>query len=278
MDTNRLKDNSTKIKPFLRWAGGKQWISNRLTKLIPVDTGMYYEPFLGGGSLYLAALPNKAVLSDLNPRLIETYQLLKKDPHALISVLERWNNDKQTYYEVRETTFTDKVHRVAQFIYLNRTCWNGLHRVNKQGKFNVPFGNNGRSVFDATHLLKVSGALKNAEIKCDDFNKVVGRAKQGDFVYFDPPYTSMHAKNGFLQYNEKIFSWQDQLRLSHTARVLAERGCHVLISNANHEAILNLYPGFAYQELSRHSILAASPKFRQMTTELLIISRPFPLQ
>ena len=267
-----MSDRSRKVKPFLRWVGGKQWISGQLAKLIPASTGTYYEPFLGGGSLYFTALPDRAVLSDVNQRLVETYQGLRDTPFEVMVVLERWDNDERTYYRVREMDFADRIHRVAQFIYLNRTCWNGLYRVNRQGKFNVPFGNHGRAVFDAQHLLEVSRALENAEVHCGDFDQILSRAQHGDFVYLDPPYTSLHASNGFRQYNEILFSWQDQQRLGHTAASLAERGCVVLVSNANHDAVLKLYPGFSHRQVSRHSILAARPKFRRVTSELLIAS------
>ena len=269
-----MTTKQTKVKPFLRWAGGKQWISGQLANSIHAEIGTYYEPFLGGGSVYFSALPRKAVLSDLNPRLVEAYQALRDTPLAVIAILGKWENDKQTYYRVRQQEFGDLVHRVAQFIYLNRTCWNGLYRVNRQGKFNVPFGNHGRAVFNTQHLLEVSRALKNAEVHHGDFDQIVCRAEKGDFVYLDPPYISLHSKNGFRQYNESLFSWKDQQRLGRTAVRLAERGCHVVVSNANHNTVIELYPGFSYREVSRHSILAASSKFRRVTTELLIASEP----
>ena len=142
------KGRAQAVKPFLRWAGGKQWLSRHLAHLLPAGSGTYYEPFVGGGSLYFTARPTKAVLSDSNPRLVETYEALRDDPQGVIAVLEGWSNDTQTYYEVRSGAYADRVHRGAQFIFLNRTCWNGLYRVNRQGKFNVPFGNHGRAVFD----------------------------------------------------------------------------------------------------------------------------------
>ena len=263
-----------KVKPFLRWAGGKQWISTQLSKLIPANIGTYYEPFLGGGSLYFSALPTRAVLSDVNLRLVESYRAIRDKPFEVISILEKWGNDKKTYYLVRDEEFEDSTHRVAQFIYLNRTCWNGLYRVNKQGKFNVPFGNHGRAVFSTRHLLEVSHALNKSKVQHGDFDQIVEDAKQGDFVYFDPPYTTAHSKNGFRQYNESLFSWQDQQRLGRTAQRLAELGCYVVVSNARHDTVTELYPGFSYREVSRHSILAASARFRRVTTELLIASDP----
>ena len=265
---------ATIIKPFLRWAGGKQWISARLANLIPEDTRTYYEPFLGGASLYLAALPSNAVLSDVNPRLIETYQALRDSPQDVIDALRDWPNDKETYYSVRAMVLSDTVRRAAQFIYLNRTCWNGLYRVNRQGHFNVPFGNHHRAVFTVKHLFDVAAALKDADVRCGDFAKIVSGAGQRDFIYFDPPYTSVHANNGFKQYNKRIFSWRDHQRLGSTAVALAKEGCRVLVSNANDDSIRQLYPDFSSQVISRHSILAASPQYRRLTTELLLASHP----
>ena len=269
-----MSGKSKKVRPFLRWAGGKQWISGQLAKLIPANIGTYYEPFLGGGSLYFSASPTTAVLSDLNLRLVEAYRALRDKPIEVIAILEKWANDKRTYYLVRDEDFGDSTHRAAQFIFLNRTCWNGLHRVNKQGKFNVPFGNHGRAVYNVGHLLEVSRSLKKAAVHHGDFEKMISQAKRGDFVYLDPPYTSLNLKNGFRQYNENLFSWNDQQRLGCTAVKLAKLGCHVIVSNAHHDAVIELYPGFSYRQVSRHSILAASAKFRRVTTELLIASDP----
>ena len=273
-----MSDKPRAIRPFLRWAGGKQWLSRYLVQLIPEGVGTYYEPFLGGGSLYFAALPPQAVLSDLNPRLVEVYEELRDRPQELIGVLKLWANDKQTYYRIRSANFRDKTFRVAQFIYLNRTCWNGLYRVNRQGRFNVPFGHNGRAVADEEQLLQNSNALRNIELQCGDFEEILIRAKKGDFVYMDPPYTALHENNGFRQYNERLFSWEDQMRLGRVAVDLSEKGCHVVVSNANRDEILQLYPGFCHKQISRHSVLAASPKYRRVTAELLIASGPSLLE
>lgn len=277
-----MKDDGAKkpkrLRPFLRWAGGKQWLSSQLVNLIPPNIGTYYEPFLGGASLYFQALPNSAVLADVNPRLVETYQALRDEPLEVIAGLRNWVNDKETYYRVRDISFSDIPHRAAQFIYLNRVCWNGLYRVNQQGKFNVPFGNHGRAVADEGHLVEVSQALQEALVSCGDFEDTVAHAEEGDFIYFDPPYTSLDSKTGFRQYNETLFSWEDQRRLGRIATSLSERGCHVVVSNANHDGILELYPGFSHRRVTRHSILAANPEFRRLTTELLIASGANPFQ
>lgn len=264
--------HNKQIKPFLRWAGGKQWLANRLSKLLQACSGTYFEPFLGGGSVYFSAMPRSAVLSDLNERLIETYQQLRDTPHQLIALLGQWNNDENTYYRIREAKSDDAVYRAAQFIFLNRTCWNGLYRVNLKGYFNVPFGNHGRPVFDKQNLLYTSEALQSAELHHADFERVLARAREHDCVYLDPPYTSPHHRNGFHHYNEIRFTWNDQERLARTAASLADRGCCVIVSNTDHESVLDLYPGFHYQRVHRHSILAASPEYRRPTTELLLTS------
>ena len=239
---------------------------------MPDRIGTYYEPFLGGGSLFFAAAPELAILSDLNARLIETYHILKSDPDAIIKILTKWANDKATYYKIRETNYGKRTFRAAQFIYLNRTCWNGLYRVNQGGRFNVPFGNHGRSIFDRSHVLEVANALKNATLVTGDFADITGTAGSGDFVYFDPPYTTLDGNSGFSKYNKNMFTWGDQIRLGHTAVTLAERGCHVIVSNANYNPVLALYPGFCNMVVSRHSILAANSENRRKTSELVLCS------
>ena len=204
--------------------------------------------------------------------MIETYQSLKDEPLQVIAALEQWANNESTFYAIRDCEYNNKAERAAQLIYLNRTCWNGLYRVNRDGKFNVPFGYHGRQVFDRSHLLNISTALETVEFRRGDFFAAVRDAKEGDFIYFDPPYTTRHSQNGFLQYNKNLFSWDDQQRLGRAAVELAGRGCYVAVTNATYEPILSFYPGFLHETLTRNSILAADPKFRQATTEFLIYS------
>lgn len=244
----------------------------RLRTLLPSSIGTYYEPFLGGGSLFFNLRPENAVLADLNKRLVETYEIIRDHPSELSSILQNWSNSETTFYFIRNREFPAKVYRAAQFIYLNRTCWNGLYRVSRAGKFNVPFGYHGRQVFDTIHLNEVSSALQSACLVTGDFACTVSGAKQGDVIYFDPPYTTRHSKNGFLQYNKNLFSWQDQERLGRVALLLAERGCHVVVSNASYEPILELYPGFDSETVPRSSVLAAKSEHRQQINELLIYS------
>ena len=267
-----LEDKMHTLKPLLRWAGGKQWLARRLSLIIPATTGTYYEPFFGGGSLFFTALPTKAVLSDLNVRLMETYEAIRSFPYEIMGVLRGWPNDETTYYRVRDRFFVSKVSRAAQFIYLNKTCWNGLYRVNRSDRFNVPFGYHGRQVFDKGHVLKVATALKGATLKTGDFAVAVDNAQGGDFIYFDPPYTTNSGKTAFRHYTANRFSWHDQERLADTATELAERGCIVIVSNANRESIISLYPDFSPVVVSRHSILAADPRARGLVDELVLCS------
>ena len=261
------------LKPFLRWAGGKQWLSNRLREMVPEGKGTYYEPFLGGGSLFFSLLPEGSVLSDANERLVETYESLRDEPLEVIAALEQWQNDEATYYAVRDNVYDDRATKSAQLIFLNRTCWNGLYRVNLDGKFNVPFAYHNRGVFDAGHLLKISEALKTAELRSGDFSAAVRDAKENDFIYFDPPYTTRHSRNGFLKYNKNLFTWDDQERLGRKAVELVERGCYVVVTNASYEPILSLYKGFIHEEISRSSVLAGNPKYRHVISEYLIYSK-----
>lgn len=264
-----MSTSTPHLKPFLRWAGGKRWLAASLAQSIPPGVGTYYEPFLGGASLYLHAQPTRAVLSDINSDLIETYKTIRDEPRSVVEILDLWSNNQDTYYKVRSLDFPDNIHRAAQFIYLNKTCWNGLYRVNRRGRFNVPFGHHQRRVFSEDHLFAVSFALRHATIECSDFAHAINSAGTDDFVYLDPPYVSVHTSNGFRQYNESLFTWTDQERLSTIALRLADRGCHVVVSNANHQEIIDLYPDFVRLEVSRHSVLAADSRYRKRTTELI---------
>lgn len=270
-----IKENNLdhqNIKPFLRWAGGKQWLANRLVLKLPENTFTYFEPFLGGASLYFAARPKKAILSDINEKLILTYRVVRDRPNDIIAILSKWKNDETTYYKIRGTDYKESTKQAAQFIYLNKTCWNGLYRVNQKGVFNVPFGYNGRQIFSRENLLQISVMLQNAEIICCDFHESMRLAKAGDFVYFDPPYTVLHSKNGFRRYNEKLFSWQDQIRLALCAHQLSDKGCHVVVSNADNQEVRRLYRGFLFQSISRTSILASNPEKRRRIKECLFVS------
>ena len=260
-------------RPFLRWAGGKQWLARRICELMPRDTATYFEPFLGAGSVFFGALPATAVLGDINDRLIETYTTLRDDPSGVIRWLKRWPNSSSTFYAIRKGKYRAPSRRAAQFIYLNKTCWNGLYRVNRRGQFNVPFGrNDSRPTHDADNLYAVAKALKRVRLIAGDYSKALHSAGDRDFIYLDPPYISAHSDNGFRRYNERIFSWEDQLRLAHLAAELAERGCYVAVSNTNHKDVVSSYTGFMPIQLTRQSLIASSSKYRGSSIEVLLLS------
>lgn len=256
--------------PFLKWAGGKQWLVGRLIKYIPPNAN-YFEPFLGGASLFFAAQPKRSFLSDSNPALIETYETLRDHPLKVIDQITQWRYDKELYYHVRAIRPSGRVGRAARFIYLNRTCWNGLYRVNRRNQFNVPFGRfQNPTICNSVLLLAASTALRKAALSIGDFEAAVAKAKRDDFVYLDPPYTVKHTSNGFLRYNERLFTWTDQERLASVAARLARRGCHVLVTNANHESLISLYRGFKRARVHRLSNLAGDPSKRGAESEMVM--------
>lgn len=257
--------------PFLRWAGGKRWLARTLRPTLPSRFGTYFEPFLGSGAVFFALQPPRAHLSDSNRRLIEAFRVVRDSPVLLASLLSDFSYTKTEYYAVRASKPTSVIDRAAQLVYLNRTCWNGLYRVDRKGTFNVPYGR--RGVFgpvDHDRLLQVSAALQGKSLRSEDFESALSSVQSGDLVFLDPPYTVTHGNNGFLLYNERIFSWSDQERLSRTVRAIDHRGAFFVLTNANHESVIGLYEGFDTVPLPRQSILAADPKRRRAVTELLI--------
>ncbi len=268
------------IRPFLRWAGGKRaLLSHILPKIVLNATGTYFEPFLGSGAVFFALGPSRAVLSDSNNALIATYQALKADVEQVLALLTEMKYESDYYYEVRSLHPVDKFEIAARFIYLNRSCFNGVYRVNSRGEFNVPFGRPTErpTICDSALLRKAGKALNRAEIAASDFEEIASRAVAGDFVYFDPPYTSGHRDNGFIEYNEKVFSWEDQERLAATSISLVKRGVGVLVSNAAHASIERLYADeavFTQEVISRRSTISGSASGRFPTNELLICGSP----
>lgn len=229
---------------------------------------------MGGGALFFKLRPKNAVLSDKNVELMNCYQQIRDHPTDVISYLSKMKNTKDEYYVIRENMPKDDLARAARIIYLMALSFNGIYRVNLQGKFNVPYGDNKKIVFyDAGKIYAISGILANTEIRVGDFKDAVLGANAGDFVYLDPPYTVMHNNNGFIKYNDHIFSWEDQVRLASVAKDLVERGCKVIVSNADHSSVEKLYSSFQMQKVTRSSIISASPKFRHNITECLFYNK-----
>lgn len=260
------------VSPFIKWAGGKRWLINSYGSIFPGFSGRYIEPFLGGGAVFFHLSPQEALISDANEWLIGTYKAIRDGWCSVEGylMLHQVRHSEQYYYHVRSLKFTDRFQRAAQFLYLNRTCWNGLFRVNLKGEFNVPIGTKS-SVLMQDNFKVIAARLKKAEILCSDFEKIIDRAEEGDFVFADPPYTVKHNNNGFVKYNEKIFSWEDQERLCLALSRAKSRGALILATNADHQSIHELYGGaFEVVSASRSSVISGRSAFRGATTELLI--------
>ena len=261
------------IPPFLKWAGGKRWFADRCLHLIPSGFNRYIEPFLGSGAMFFALRPKDALLSDLNPDLINCYEAIRTRP-ARIEALLAQHHEKHSedhYYATRAEKPSDPIEMAAWFIYLNRTCWNGLYRVNLNNEFNVPLGTKTNVTLPTDDFALMSRVLARVEIVQQDFEATMNAAEAGDFVFVDPPYTVKHNLNGFLKYNDKIFSWSDQLRLRDAVRRAAARGAMTLVTNANHHSIREIYSGLGHQEvIERASVLSGNALHRVRTEELAI--------
>jgi DNA adenine methylase len=259
------------VKPFLKWAGGKKRLLPKLLNFIPKKYNSYFEPFLGSGTLYFALKPKEAYLSDINEELINTFNQIKTNVELVLDYLEGMEYKKKYYYDLRAKKIFDKSLQAARFIYLNKTCWNGLYRVNSKGEFNVPMGKyKNPTIFESESLIRVSKQLKTAEIFIADFEEAVKEATKNDFIYFDPPYTTSKKNNGFIKYNSKLFSLEDQFRLEKIMTELDRRGCKIVTSNADHPTIRECFRKFNINVIQRKSLIASKIKNRRTVNELII--------
>ncbi|MGM3274334.1 DNA adenine methylase [Ralstonia sp. 24A2] len=261
------------VAPFLKWAGGKRWLASRIEDYFVGNYNTYLEPFLGSGAIFFKLRPNRAILSDVNFKLIETYEAIKGDYAKVAALLRDYHvaHSEDVYYRERQRKRKSIPAKAAQFIYLNRTCWNGLYRVNMKGEFNVPIGTKTNVVLDTDDWSAAAEALRHAQLIHCDFEETIDRATRGDLLFVDPPYTVKHNNNGFVKYNENIFAWADQVRLRDAVLRAKRRGAQVICTNADHPSIWELYGSdFDVQRVSRASVIAGAAQFRGKTTELVI--------
>ena len=244
-----------KGKPFVKWAGGKRQILDKLNKYIPTNFDTYYEPFVGGGALLFDLAPKKAVINDSNEELMNVYNVLcdYSKYSKMCKLLNKYeaNHSEEFYYEIRNMDKEKSFSRISDYkkaartLYLNKSCFNGLYRVNKKGEFNVPFNKNKKvNTYDGENLLTIHYFLTNNDIKieCLDFEESVKNAKKGDFVYFDPPYDS--DTSTFNSYTEEGFGKEEQRRLARTFKELDSRGVYVMLSNHNTILVNELYKDY----------------------------------
>lgn len=261
------------VTPPLKWAGGKRWLVKKSAHLFPREYRTYIEPFFGSGAVFFNLRPKAALLSDINLELINVYRAIRDRPDLVMRYLKQHavKHSKTYYYAVRDTVPNSLFSSAARTIYLNRTCWNGLYRVNLNGRFNVPIGTKTRVILETDRFDQLSRVLSGGvDIEVQDFECAVKRAKENDFLFVDPPYTIAHKYNGFIKYNEKLFSWDDQVRLHNSLLDASARGALIMVTNASHESILSLYSDFNVKKLNRVGIIAGGSEFRGKFEELVI--------
>lgn len=260
------------IVPPLKWAGGKRWFVSNHKDLLPRKFNKYIEPFLGSGAVFFSIQPEQALISDLNPELINLYEVIRDEPLKLEKKLKEHQRKHSTeyYYSMRALQPRNKITAAARTLYLNRTCWNGLYRVNLQGEFNVPKGTKDTVVLATDDFSNLSKILSKAEIKCQDFQKSIEAAEEGDFLFVDPPYTVAHNNNGFVKYNQNLFSWEDQLRLRDVLLEAVRRGAEVVLTNAAHNSVKEIYSKFDQLVVERAGVISGLKTSRGKYEELVI--------
>ena len=241
-----------RIKPFVKWVGGKRQLLSQFRELglypskFDDTSGRYFEPFIGGGAVFFDLQPKNATISDLNSELITAYRVVRDDVGRLIESLKKHVYDKDYFLKMRAMNPAEmsELDVASRFIYLNRTCFNGMYRVNGKGRFNVPFGRYKNPIIcDEDNLRVVSRALKGVEILNADYKVAVSKAKVGDFVYFDPPYYPVSPTSSFTSYTKDGFAEKEQIELRDTFAKLSNRGCYVMLSNSDSAFIRDIYSG-----------------------------------
>lgn len=272
------------VKPFLKWAGGKRQlipliVESHLPKNYDPTRYTYYEPFVGGGAVLFRLQPQKAIINDINPELINCYKVIRDSVEQLIDDLQKHENDKDYYYAIRDwdrhQDYINKtpIERASRVIYLNRTCYNGLFRVNSQGQFNVPFGSyKNPKILDIALLMSISKYLTENQIEILnlDFHEAVKSAKKDDFVYFDPPYDPVSNSASFTSYDAHGFNRNEQKRLKETFDELNSRGCNLLLSNAYTEFIVDLYKEYNLIKISATRAINSDGSKRGKVNEILV--------
>lgn len=245
---NHSEDVTEAAKPVLKWVGGKTQLLPEIYKRIPKNINRYIEPFIGGGALFFSYQPKSSIISDLNPEIINLYKCIAEDVDKVIKHLKKFSNTEEEFYQIRSLDFNklDKFYAAARTAYLNKTCYNGLYRVNKKGEFNVPYGRyKNPNICQEENLRSASIALKNATILCGDYKSVLSKhAKPNDLVFLDPPYLPVSKYADFKRYTKEQFYEEDHRELAEEVKRLHEIGCHTILTNSNHPLVYDLYGQF----------------------------------
>jgi len=275
MEKKNTYSSSFEALPFLKWAGGKTQLIPFLERYIPQNYSRYIEPFLGGGALFFNLLPKNSILSDSNWELINAYIAVRDNLDLLLKELLKFENTEEKYYQVREKNPLEmnEVEAAARMIYLNKTCFNGLYRVNKQGRFNVPYGKRENTKFiDIETLTKASKALQGTLILQGDYLEILSMyAQKNDFIFLDPPYYPAGGFSDFKRYTKEFFYENDHIELRNKVLELVDRGCYVVLTNSNTEFVRDLYKGLSFEIVETRRNISCDPKTR-MGQDIIIYS------
>lgn len=269
------------VQPFLKWAGGKRQLLEEIRKYSPRRFNTYYEPFIGGGAVLFDLQPKKAVINDINSELINTYKIVRDQVNEIIEDLSKHRNEKDYFYELRELDRNPRfqelsdIERASRLIFLNKTCYNGLFRVNSQGQFNVPFGDyKNPNIVNEVIVRAVNHYLSSNEVKIlnQDFSEALSSARRGDFVYIDPPYDPVSDSSSFTGYSLDGFGRKEQIRLKETVDDLTKRGCHVLLSNSATDFIKDLYHDYRIVIVEATRAINSDATRRGKINEVLVMN------
>lgn len=275
---------NTLVVPVVKWVGGKRQIIDEIITYVPDSFSTYYEPFLGGGAVLFELQPNKAVVNDVNEELMNIYEVIKDNVDELIEGLKRHKikNDKAYFYEIRELdrnreqyNLLTPVERASRIIYLNKTCYNGLFRVNKSGEFNAPFGNyKNPNIVNETTLRAVSAYFNKAKIRftCQDFEDALKWSRKGAFVYLDPPYDPVSETASFTGYDKGGFDRNEQIRLKKTCDKLNKKGIKFLLSNSATDFIMDLYQDYKIEVIQAKRAINSKADRRGNVDEVLVMN------
>ena len=263
--------------PIVKWVGGKRQLMFELLKNMPQNYNRYFEPFIGGGALFFELHPDNAYISDMNEELINLYQIVRDNVDELITDLQKHDISKEYFMEIRNIDRTEDyeswsdVQKASRFIYLNRTCFNGMYRVNSKGEFNVPFGHyKNPRIVDENNLINCSNLLQRTEIRHADFSEILTKVQKGDFVYFDPPYVPLSETSSFTSYTKDGFDIDMQFKLRDVCDELDLMGVKFMLSNSDTKLVNELYANYEIKKVFASRQINANADGRGKITEVLV--------
>ena len=272
--------DKVKAKPFVKWVGGKSQMIKSLSPFLKRPYNKFIEPFVGGGAVFFYKTPQNGIICDYNKELISAYKVIKCKKHLKLLIKELndnflpFSNKEKEYYNIRSQNFNDKIKNTARFIYLNKSCFNGIYRVNKSGEFNVPFGKNTKPIIlNEDNLYKCNEVLKNTKILCGDFYKTLKYIEKDDLIYLDPPYAPLSKTANFTQYTKKDFKEFDQERLREYCEEIMKKKAKFILNNSDVKLIRELYGNHKDILITPTKIrrmLGADKKSRILVNELII--------